>query len=243
MFRTYPKTRPPLPPRYKEIYLAHYKENREGRSFASRMAQRLERWMHIQVAMDVVRRGHGGATLEIGAGTLNHLDYEPNTSPYDIVEPFSELHEGSPLASRLRHIYADISDLAPGSRYERILAIAALEHICDLPRVVAASGLLLQDGGQFRSAIPTEGSWLWRLGWKLTTGLEFRIRHGLDYAPLLEVEHVNNAEEIEAVLAYFFHDVEDRFLGLSRSVSIYRVFFCSSVRRDRCLEYLRGANS
>ena len=237
-FHAYPKVRPPLPHAYLEIHRAHYKENREGLSFASSMTQRLEKWMHTQVSSDVASKGRGGATLEIGAGTLNHLGFEPNTVPYDIVEPFSELYQESRQIGRIRNIYADISEVPPGYRYERILAIATLEHICDLPGVVSAAGMLLQDRGQFRVAIPNEGSWLWSLGWKLTTGLEFRIRRGLDYSVLLAHEHVNNAEEIEVILAYFFDITRESFFGVSRSVSIYRCFVCSGVRTDRCIDYL-----
>ena len=238
MFPKYPKRRPALPPKYQRIYHDHYRENRDGKSFATKYSTRLENWMHLQVSEDVVRQGHGGATLEIGAGTLNHLDYEPRTSPYDIVEPYKELFEGREQVGRIRAIYRDISEIPPDRRYERIISIATLEHVLDLPRVVAMAGLLMQPQGQFRAGIPSEGGLLWGLGWRLTTGVEFRIRRGLDYGVMLRHEHINTANEIEAVLAYFFARVESRALGLGPSLSFYRSFACSGVRVERCTGFL-----
>ena len=49
----FPKTRPPLPPKLSAIYTQQYLENRSGESPAASLAQRLERWLHHQVAADV----------------------------------------------------------------------------------------------------------------------------------------------------------------------------------------------
>lgn len=238
MFEQFPKQRPPLPQEIQEIYATHYRSNREGETTASSLAQRMESWLHRQVAKDV----SGGAgqelsTLELGAGTLNQLPHEPETGPYDIVEPFTSLFESSPLLSRVRNVYQDISDVPPDARYDRITSVAVLEHICDLPNVLARSGLLLTENGVFRAAIPNEGTLLWTLGWKLTTGLEFRIRHGLDYGQLMKHEHVNNAAEIESVLEAFFQIDECKVFGLSRSLGLYRFYSCRRPDLDRCREY------
>ena len=57
MFDDFPKTRPPLPKEIEDIYTAHYKSNREGRTTASAAAQRLEAWLHRLVAKDVAKSG------------------------------------------------------------------------------------------------------------------------------------------------------------------------------------------
>jgi len=220
-----------LPDAYAQIHAAAYEANRRGSTFASSLSQRMEGWMHRRVADDVQQRESVGATLEIGAGTLNHLPYEPRVSSYDIVEPFRELYSGSPLLGRLRAIYADIGDIPPGSVYERVVSVATLEHICDLPRVVAMTSRLLSPRGSFRVAIPSEGCLLWRLGWMLTTGVEFRFRYGLDYGVLMRHEHVNTAREIEDVLQQYFCDVRARVFGVSRNLSFYQFFECSRPRQ------------
>ena len=237
MFSQFPKQRTPLPPEYAAIYLQHYRNSREGNSQILNLAQRAERWMHRKVAQDVAD-GSPKATLEIGAGNLNQLPYEPHSQPYDIVEPFRELYESSPHRARLRNIYNDVSDIPPDHRYDRIISIAVLEHVCNLPELVARSALLLSEGGSFRAGIPSEGTILWRLGWQMTTALAFRARHNLDYKVLMQYEHVNTAREIEEVLRYFFSNTQTRVFGLARSLSFYQFFACSKPDLARCHTYL-----
>lgn len=233
----YPKVRPPLPSAIEAIYARQYKENRSGETRAASLAQRLESWMHRQVAADVA----GGAareTLEIGAGTLNQLRYEPFTAPYDIVEPFGELFADAPDRGRVRHAYDDIAEAPHAANYQRITSIAALEHICDLPLVLARSAQLLTPDGVFRAAIPAEGGLLWRLGWTLTTGLEFRLRHGLDYGELMRHEHVNTAAEIETLARALFADVEIRSFGIGRQLSLYRFISAARPRLEVAAEWV-----
>jgi len=239
LFSQFPKHRAPLPPEYAAIYLQHYRNSREGNSQILSLAQRAERWMHRKVAKDA-GDGPPKATLEIGAGNLNQLPYEPNSQPYDIVEPFRELYESSPHRQRVRNIYDDVSQIPQEHRYDRITSIAVLEHVCNLPELVARSALLLADGGCFRAGIPSEGTILWRLGWQLTTALDFRARHNLDYKVLMRYEHVNTASEIEEVLRYFFSDTRTSVFGVMRSLSFYQFFACSGPRLERCREYLQS---
>lgn len=239
MFPQFPKTRPTLPPQLEALHLATYKVNREGSSPASSLSQKMERWLHRQVAADLRAAPKNCSTLEIGAGTLNQLDYEPAVGPYDIVEPFTDLYRGSPHLARVRSIYADIAELPAGLRYDRITSSATLEHLCDLPRVLAQAGLRLAPGGEMRVSIPSEGTPLWGLGWRLTTGLEFRLRHGLDYGLLIRHEHVNTAREIEDVLRYVFRSVRCRVFGVSRWLSLYQFYACRDPDPGRCEQLLR----
>ena len=234
MFEKFPKSRSPLPSDLATIYEAHYKANREGQTPATSVAQNMERWLHRRVASDVSASLAPRATLEIGAGTLNQLQYEAASAPYDIVEPFTALYAGSPLLVRVRNIYADISEVPPDLRYDRVTSVATFEHVCDLPFVVACSALLLADGGQLRVAIPSEGTVLWTLGWKLTTGIEFKLKYGIDYGILMRHEHVNTAREIEEVLRYFFRRIECRVMGISRALSFYQFFACGEPDLEKC---------
>ena len=92
LFSNFPKERPPLSPEFAAIYLKHYKNSREGNSKVLSLAKRAESWMHRKLAEDV-KSGLPKSTLEIGAGTLNQLPYEPQSNPYDIVEPFRDLYQ------------------------------------------------------------------------------------------------------------------------------------------------------
>jgi hypothetical protein len=242
LFRAFPKTRPTLSPEFAAIYVQHYKNSRGGTSKVLSLAKWAESWMHRKLAEDVAS-GPPKSTLELGAGTLNQLPYEPLSSPYDIVEPFRELFESSPSLSRVRNIYDDILEVPPTARYERIISVAVLEHICNLPEVVAKSALLLVDGGQFRAGIPSEGTILWRLAWQNTTGRAFKHRYNLDYEVLMKYEHVNTAREIEEVLRYFFSEVKGSAFGLAKAFSFYQFYACARPRLAECRDYLEGKHS
>ena len=231
LLAAFPKTRAPLPPEYQAIYVEQYKSNRTGETTAASLAQRLERWLHRQVAQDVAA-GPAKATLELGAGTLNQLPYEPAGAPYDVVEPFTALFEGSPLLARVRDAFADIGEVPAERRYERITSVAMMEHAGDLPLVLARAARLLAPGGVLRSAIPAEGGLLWTLGWMLTTGLEFRLRRGLDYGVIMRHEHLNTAAEIEALTRAMFETVRVRSFGLGRQFSLYRFIEARGPRLD-----------
>ena len=233
-FSGFPKIRPTLPPEYQKIYLQHIQENRRGQSPASRLSTGLEGWMHRRIARDA---RDGLATLEIGAGTLNHLRYEPQQAAYDIVEPAHYQFTNSPFLNRVRNVYDDIKEVPPDTRYDRIISIATFEHICNLPEVVAGIGLLLKPDGQLRAAIPAEGGPLWKLGWKLTTGFEFKRRYGLDYEVIMQAEHVNTWREVAAVLNYFFRRVEFTSLGLTRNLSFYQIYICRDPDLVKCSDY------
>ena len=227
----FPKTRPALPPKLQAIYTRQYLENRAGATPAASLSQRLERWLHHQVAADV-KDGAARSTLELGAGTLNQLAFEPPSDAYDIVEPFEELYRDQPQRDRIREVFADASDVPADRLYDRVTSVAALEHICDLPLVLARAVRHLEPGGTLRAAIPSEGGFLWKLGWMLTTGLEFRLRHGLDYGLMMAHEHVNDAQDIETLLRALFEDVQVKSFGLGRQLSLYRFLAVQNPRLD-----------
>jgi len=228
----FPKQRRPLPDAHRQRYLTDYLENRSGK--ASAAARRLEAWMHRQVAL----AGRGNRVLEIGAGTLNHLAYERRHRVYDVVEPFRELWTGRPELAGVRNVYADIRLVPLSHAYDRILSVAVLEHLTELPFVLARSAVLLDNGGTFAAGIPSEGALAWYIGWKYGTGVPYRVRTGLDYAPLMRHEHVNTAEEIECAIGGLFGDVRTtRFPLPWFHASVYTVVVASRPDLARCRRY------
>ena len=240
----FPKTRPPLPDEIRAIHNAHYQKNREGLTPATSISQKMESWLHRRVAHDVSALNKSTlkniSTLEIGAGSLNQLPYEPDVGPYDIIEPFIDLYKDKSELSRIRNKYDDINQISLDNKYDRITSIATLEHITNLPEVIAKSALLLSPEGKFRAAIPNEGTILWYLGWKLTTGIEFKIKYGLDYQKLMEHEHVNNSHEISEILRYFFKEVRTQSFGFKKALAFYLFYDCQQPDLDRCQSYLQN---
>jgi SAM-dependent methyltransferase len=204
LLESYPRSRPALPEAHRRRYLLDYQQIREGRTAVTAATQKMESWMHRKVAS----RGRGGdVVLELGAGTLNHVRYEPRTSRYDIVEPFAELWRDSEWLTRVAGRYGDVSEVPDGNRYDRIFSVAVLEHLVDLPGVLQRCRKLLRDGGLFQAGIPSEGGFLWGMAWRSVTGPAYRLRTGLDYATLMRHEHVNTAQEILTLVRHFFAEV------------------------------------
>ena len=197
----------------------------------SSMAQKLESWMHSEVARHV----SGTRMLEIGSGTLNQLPYmviNDNTS-YDIIEPMKFMYEKSPHCSKVRNFFEDISECY--LEYDAIFSVAVLEHIVDLPRIVARSGVLLSSSGCFVNAIPCEGGMLWSLSWRCTTGVSYRLRTGQSYKKLIRHEHVNTYDEILALIGYFFGEATVSFFPLSgKHLSFYACVTARSPNLQRC---------
>ena len=243
MFSKFPKTRSVLPEEYQNIFKNDYIQNRNGETTASSLSQKMESWLHLQVSKDLKKARTTLSTLEIGAGTLNQLKYEVPVGTYDIVEPFTELYAPSPDLYKVRNIFKDVSEISTDHTYDRITSCAVLENICNLPELVAKCGLLLSPEGSFRASIPSEGTFLWTLGWQITTGLEFRLRYGLDKGKIIEHEHVNDASEIEEVLSFFFHDTLCNVFGVSKKISLYRFYECRNPNLDRCRSYLESSLS
>jgi hypothetical protein len=202
----------------------------------TRATRALESWMHLQVA------GRPGAQslLEIGAGTLNHTDFQESPR-YDVVEPARWLITDGARRSRVRTIFPDIRNVPADARYDRIISIAVLEHVDTLPETIARSAVLLTPGGIAQHAIPTEGGALWGMSWRLTTGVTFRLRNKLPYGPLMRYEHINTAPEIVAVLRWFFERVSLRRFPLPAfHLSFYTYIEADRPRLDRCHSYLNG---
>ena len=239
LLRSYPRTRPALSAEYERIYVDHYRSNRASSGGLTGVVAGLEAWMHRRVAE---AGAPGTSILELGGGTLNHVRYEQSPRSYDVVEPFRELWQDSPQRPAVRRIYADIAEVPEANRYHRILSVAVLEHLTNLPAVVARCAGLLAAGGVFQAGIPTEGGLLWGTAWRSTTGVAFRLKRGLPYAPMMRHEHVNDAGEIEAVAGYLFTDVRVRRFPLRwRHLSFYTYLEARAPRLDRCRLLLQNA--
>jgi hypothetical protein len=240
LLSTYPRTRPPLPPSYQKIYKREYIMNRSGGTRATKLAMRAEAWMHRIIARNAVP----GSVLEIGAGTLNHLDYEPRAQPYDVVEPFDDFYLNSPSLPRVKNLFREIENVPESNRYNRIVSVAVLEHLEHLPSVVARSALLLAENGLAQHAIPSEGGALWGLGWRMTTGIAYRLRNKLSYAVAMRHEHVNDAPEIIEIIRWFFDRVQLRRFPLPfHHTSFYTYAEADRPRLGRCRDYLASVGA
>ena len=201
IYKKFPKSRKPLSNEYLRIYEEHYKDNREGKGLFNFLSSGMESWAHKIISK---KKFEKSKILEVGAGTLNHLKYEKSFSEYDIVEPFKKLFNDNPEKKKINAIYDSISKIE-NKQYDRIISIMTFEHLENLPEVVEKCHELLKEDGLMQIAIPCEGELAFKLGWKLTTGISFRLKYGLDYSTIMSHEHLNTQKEILIVLKNFFN--------------------------------------
>jgi hypothetical protein len=234
---SYPRERPPLSEAHLANYVDEYKINRGSEGVLYKLLTLLERWGHKRVAD---QQNHGDI-LEIGAGTLNHVPYESRSASYDCIEPFQALFADSPHLSRIRSMYDDIGDVPATQRYSRIISIAVLEHLQHLPNVLAASARHLQSDGKFQAVIPTEGGFLWGASWRLTTGIAYRLRTGLDYKTVMRHEHINDSKEIIELVRQLFSAVKiSRFPLPGHHSSFYTYIEASAPNTAVASQFLEG---
>ena len=231
LLKSYPRERPPFSKAHEACFVAEYQRNRAGRKGLNAAVARLESWMHTTIS----HQASPGRILELGAGNLNHVPYEPKAPVYDVIEPFHDLWKTSPYRNEVSSFFDDIGDVPAGRRYDRVISVAVLEHLTDLPGIVAQAALLLDSNGRFQAGIPTEGGLLWGLAWRSTTGIAYRLRTKLDYASVIRHEHINNSDEITAVLQHFFHRVALRRFPINiKHFSFYTVIDALDPKIEFC---------
>jgi hypothetical protein len=191
----YPKKRIPLPDKYQKIYQDAYKKNRDGIGIANYLSQKMESWGHKIIEKNYINSSDF-KTLEIGAGNLNHLNYVKNDFIYDVVEPNMFFYENSKYLKRVNKIFSSLKEIKTEEKYDRVITIMVLEHVLDLPEFLKNVKNVLSKNGCFQAAIPCQGEFAFYLGWRLTTGVSFFLKHGLDWGVIMNYEHVNSLDEI-----------------------------------------------
>jgi SAM-dependent methyltransferase len=229
ILNNFPKKRIKLSSEYKKIIEKHFLENRLGATKMTKLSSKMEGWLHKKVAKTLKPNY---STLEIGAGNLNQFFYEDKVGTYDIVEPYHRIYKNSKFLDNVDNFYDDISEIPDSKKYDRIISVAAFEHILDLPKVIKKSIKLMKKNSVLAVSIPNEGRFLWKISYKLTTGREFKKRYGLDYETVMRYEHVNTADEIECLLKYYFKDVKMKIFGFNKDFAFYRCYYCKNPRKN-----------
>ncbi len=192
-----------LPKKYKKIYEEFYLNYSNANSFFRKLSLLVEKWYHVKACETFP---NAKTILEIGAGNLNHLKFENNFEIYDIVEPKEFLINSAKYNFKklIRYKYSFINEVPEENLYEKILAIAVLEHIDDLDQFLIDVKKHLAFNGKLVVEIPAEGEFLWWLGWRLTTGIGFWLKYKLDYGVIIRHEHVNSACKIISSIKKYF---------------------------------------
>ena len=225
ILKKFPKKRIVLSEEYLRIYNEHYKSNRGGEGFANKIAQKMELWMHKKVS-----KRKGEDILELGAGNLNHIKYENSFKNYDIVEPFKELYKNNNELLKVRKEFNSIFDVQ--NKYDKIVSIATLEHLLNLPKEITYCKNLLKKKGILQIAVPCEGELAFKLGWLFTTAISFKLKYNLDYSKMIKYEHVNSLHEILIILQNNFKIINfsrSPFILPIKNLSFYAYIECENI--------------
>jgi SAM-dependent methyltransferase len=154
-------------------------------------------------------------TLEIGAGTGTHVQFEPD-GEYVALEASDQLAAQIVRRDRLSVVVADCEQRLPWEDdfFDRVLAIHVLEHLYNLPAALQEVSRVLRPGGTFCVVIPCEGGGLYTLGRRFTTKRIFEKRYKVPYEWMIQQEHCNTAREILDELDRHFRVRSRRFFPL-----------------------------
>jgi len=203
----WPKIFPPLTPEQREIsddFMKYWHEVLPQRYGV------VDRFNHQYVVKNAPKAF--SRTLEIGAGSGEHLAYEAlnpeQTKNYVAVDIRQNMV--SALKARFPDIRAVVGDcqkrlnFADGY-FDRILAIHVLEHLPNLPLAVRELHRLCdKNRGILSVVIPCEGSIAYTLARKISAQRIFEKRYKQSYSWFIEREHVSVPEEIFSELDKYF---------------------------------------
>jgi len=143
-------------------------------------------------------------TLEVGAGTGEHIAYE-KLNPLQRQNYYAlELREN--MAEKIRERFPEIQTVVgdcqekipfPDGFFDRVIAVHVLEHLHNLPAALLEIYRVTNKArGNVYVVIPCEGSLAYSLARKISARRFFEKRYGMSYDWLISREHVNHPEEI-----------------------------------------------
>ncbi|MHB8626459.1 MAG: class I SAM-dependent methyltransferase [Aggregatilineales bacterium] len=161
---------------------------------------------------------HTARTLDIGAGTGEHLHYE-NLKGGDYTALDLRPEMGAKIRAAHPTVNVVIGDIQsrldfPDHYFDRILAIHVLEHLPDLPKALDEIQRLLHPNGTFAVLIPCDPGLAYSLGRNLSARRLFERRYKISYDWFIACEHINRPDEIITELHSRFRIAHSRYFPL-----------------------------
>jgi SAM-dependent methyltransferase len=212
--RKWPKVLPPLSAEQTRVHDDFMKQWHE---IVPKRYRAIEHFNHTFP----VSHSHPGfrATLEIGAGLGEHLNYEVLSSEQEQDYCALELRENMAAQIRATHphvktIVGDCQQRLPfeDNHFDRYLAVHVLEHLPDLPACIREAWRLLnKEHGQLLVVIPCEGGLAYSFARRISAQRIFERTYRMPYGPFITREHLNRPAEILAELKPYFTIEARRF--------------------------------
>jgi SAM-dependent methyltransferase len=199
MISKWPKTFPPLTSEQEEIssdFMKYWHEVLPAKYGI------VDEFNHNYVVRSAPK--HFRRTLEIGAGTGEHLKYENLTADQERNYVAVDIRENMVRALSQQHpnIKTIVGDCQkpldyPDGYFDRILAIHVLEHLPSLPDAVRQIRRLCDTkDGHLSIVIPCEGSIAYGMARRISAQRIFEARYKQPYRWFIEREHINKPSEI-----------------------------------------------
>ncbi|HEX4824042.1 MAG TPA: class I SAM-dependent methyltransferase [Candidatus Polarisedimenticolaceae bacterium] len=212
----WPKVLPPLDPATRRI---HDEFMHDWLEALPRRYGFADRFNHRYPAS---RSGGFTTTLEIGAGTGEHLRWENLSEAQKEGYVALDLRENVAARFRERHpgVRVVVGDCQTrlafdDASFDRILAIHVFEHLPDLPRAIdEAHRLLAKPAGRLHVVIPCEGGLAYTLARRISAQRQFERRYRLPYRQFIEREHLSRPGEVVRELERRFTVVHRAFFPM-----------------------------
>jgi ubiquinone/menaquinone biosynthesis C-methylase UbiE len=161
-------------------------------------------------------------TLEIGAGSGEHMNYEKLSDEQTRNYVAVDIREN--MVAELRKKFPAIQSVVGDCQkhmgfedgyFDRVLAIHVLEHLPNLPEAVKEMYRLCdKDDGSVSIVIPCEGSLAYSLARRISAQRVFERRYKQPYRWFIEREHINLPEEIFEELSKYFIMVSSTYFPI-----------------------------
>lgn len=204
---TWPKSIPPLTPEQARISDDFMKHWHEVLPSCYGLVDSFNHRYPVEHAPETFLR-----TLELGAGSGTHLEYETLTPEQRANYYALELRNNmaDEIRRRFPGVQTEVADCQQELRFadgyfDRILAIHVLEHLPNLPATIREMHRLCHPTrGTFSVVIPCEGGAAYSLARRISAQRVFERRYKQSYRWFIEREHVNRPHEIMAELSPYF---------------------------------------
>jgi SAM-dependent methyltransferase len=158
------------------------------------------------------------STIEVGAGTGGHLDYEDlSCQYYHCVELRENMAEE--IRRKFPGVTATVADCQarlpyPDAHFDRAVAVHVLEHLPNLPAAINEIFRVLKTNGMFSVVIPCDPGAAYELARRISSDRIFRKRYKMPYSWLMAREHVNSPREVFKVVGDKFRCTDRQFFPL-----------------------------
>jgi len=175
------------------------------------------RYCHRQIE-NFNREKKYSKVLEIGAGTIPHLNYlKHDYDEYFIAETSNYAIEYHKENSNIKAYFYDGVNLPfEDNFFDRIIILHTLEHINDPEKFLFEMMSKLKTGGILSISLPTDPGLLWRLGKIFTKYYTAKRTYKIssnEYDYLLATEHINSIFNLISLIRYNFkNQIDESFL-------------------------------